>query len=159
MEIVLILDNIRSAENVGSILRTADAAGVREVFLVGITPSPIDRFGRVRKDIQKTALGAEKSVVWHSSKTIQEVALSLKAKNYHIYALEQSQKSVPYTSISFTKEGKCALIVGNETEGVSTEALTFADACVEIPMYGKKESLNVSVATGIALYAIRERAT
>lgn len=156
MELVLILENIRSAENVGSMLRTADSAGVSRVYLVGVTPAPIDRFGRDRKDIQKSALGAERSVPWESVSSIQDISERLQKEGFSLFALEQTTQSVSYTSAPKNALGKYALIVGSETDGVSKNALALASSILEIPMYGEKESLNVSVATGIALYALRE---
>lgn len=151
MKINLILDNIRSSENVGSIFRTADAVGVSRIFLVGITPSPIDRFGRENPKIKKASLGAEKNISWENAEDIEEVIKKLKKENYKIVSLEQSEKSIDYRDLKI--KGNIALIVGNEVEGVSSKALRDSDEIIEIKMKGKKESLNVSVATGIALFS------
>lgn len=153
-ETVLILENIRSAENVGSMFRTADAAGVSRVYLIGITPAPIDRFGRPRKDVAKSALGAEKSVPWESVSFAEyhEFLALLAVKGFQILALEQSGSSLDYKK--FKPKNKMALIVGSEVSGVSGDTLGAADAILEIPMRGEKESLNVAVATGIALYRL-----
>lgn len=149
---VLILDNIRSLHNVGSLFRTADATGVGKLYLVGVTPNPIDRFGRVQKEIAKTALGAELEIPWEHVDSILELIEKLKKENYIIVALEQDEKSVDYKEIP--KDKNIALILGAEVEGVSKEALTNSDYILELPMKGHKESLNVSVAGGVALYLL-----
>ncbi|MEK7567680.1 MAG: TrmH family RNA methyltransferase [Patescibacteria group bacterium] len=159
-EICLILDNIRSAENVGSIFRTSDAVGVSKIFLIGITPCPIDRFGRERKDIAKSALGAEKTIEWEYRKNAVQLLRELKKRKFLIIALEQDEKALDYKKISarggpaYGWKGRTALIIGNEVTGISKEILKMSDCVVEIPMKGKKESLNVSVATGVALYRL-----
>jgi len=153
--VCLILDNIRSVHNVGSIFRTADAAGVSMIYLVGTTPTPIDRFEKKRKDFIKTSLGAEDSVPWKYTKKISSTIKKLQSKGCVVLSLEQTPDSISYTKIqSKLKNKKIALIVGNEVGGVSKQALTLSDFCIEIPMKGVKESLNVSVSTGIALYRI-----
>jgi 23S rRNA (guanosine2251-2'-O)-methyltransferase len=149
-ETIVILNNLRSVHNVGSIFRTAEAAGVRQIFLVGTTPTPVDRFGRKRADLAKVALGAETMVSWEYRDTLDEVGDELRQRGVVIVAVEQSEGSVPYTE--FTSEGSVALVFGNEPAGLSQEELTLCDYVVEIPMYGEKESLNVSVAAGIVLF-------
>lgn len=157
MKPVLILDNIRSTHNVGSIFRTADAAGVGMIYLIGTTPTPTDRFGRKRKDVAKTSLGAEDTIPWKYGKTISPIITKLKKDGYTIISLEQSPKSVDYVTAAKLIKGKpLALILGNEVDGVSQKALIKSDYIVEIPMQGTKESLNVSVATGIALFRLLE---
>jgi len=151
-EIILILHNIRSTHNVGSILRTADGAGVSKVYLVGYTPAPTDKFGRANSKIAKVALGAEKSVLWEEVKSISSLLKKLKKEDVQIVALEQSEDSVDYRE--FKPQWPIALILGEETEGIPKAILKQCDATVEIPMKGDKESLNVSVATGIALFQI-----
>lgn len=151
---VLILDNIRSVENTGSIFRTADGLGVSKIFLVGTTPTPLDRFGRKRSDFAKVSLGAEESVEWEYKKEIKEVIDELKDQDFKIISLEQHPKASKLEAKSY-KLGSFALVVGNEVEGVSKEALEVSDEIVEISMQGKKESLNVSVATGIALFMLK----
>ncbi len=151
---ILVLDNIRSVENTGSIFRTADCLGVSKIILVGTTPAPIDRFGRKRKDFNKVSLGAEEFVEWEQVSLINETVNKLKKGGYKIIALEQDKRAIPLLA---TRRGagvrsKFVLIVGNEVEGVSKEILKMCDEIIEIPMRGKKESLNVSVATGIALF-------
>lgn len=151
---IAILENIRSVHNVGSIFRTADAAGIERVVLCGLTPKPIDRFKRVRDDFAKTALGAEKSVAWEYEQTAADAVRRLKEEGWRIVALEQTEKSKNVFESDATDKKKIALVVGNEVEGVSAGILEEADEIVEIPMRGAKESLNVSVAFGIAAYAL-----
>ncbi len=149
---ILILDNIRSVENTGSIFRTAEGLGVSKIYLVGITPAPLDRFGRERKDFAKVSLGAEKMVDWEYFKDAKDLIEDLKHQGFQIISLEQTRNALNMKE--FESEHNFALIVGNEVEGVSTELLKLSDAHVHIPMQGKKESLNVSVATGIALFML-----
>ena len=151
-ETILILHNIRSTHNVGSIFRTAECAGVSKIILCGYTPTPIDRFKRERSDIAKVALGAEKIIPWEYFETTEEAVKKLKEENFKIIALEQSQKSVDYKKVKLSEHS--ALIVGNEVEGISGDILNMCDIVTEIPMMGEKESLNVSVALGIALFRI-----
>lgn len=152
MKTYLILHNIRSVYNVGAIFRTADACGVSKIFLAGYTPAPIDRFGRARKDIQKSALGAEKNVEWEQVKNINELIEKLKKEKFQIVSVEQSKKSVDYKDFKLKKD--TAFVLGSETEGVPKEILTKSDKIIEIPMLGKKESLNVSVSAGVVLFRI-----
>ena len=149
-ETVVILHNIRSAHNVGSIFRTADAAGVSKIYLAGVTPTPIDRFGRTRKDIGKVALGAEQSMYWeHVSDTVP-LLQRLKGEGVQIVAVEQAPSAISYREF----EPRCptGFVFGNEVEGISEEIVRHSDAVVAIPMRGSKESLNVSVAAGIILF-------
>jgi 23S rRNA (guanosine2251-2'-O)-methyltransferase len=153
---ILILDNIRSTYNVGSIFRTADAVGVSEIYLCGVTPDPVDRFGRDRADIAKTALGAEKTVPWIHAKSTKDAITKIKIKNYNIVALEQSDNSEDYIKVSKKLDfDKTALVLGEETKGLSREVLSLVDVIAEIPMAGNKESLNVSVAAGVALFRFK----
>lgn len=146
----LILENIRSAYNVGAIFRTADGAGVSKLFLIGYTPAPVDRFGRVQSEIEKTSLGAIKEVAWEQVQDTESVLVRLKNEGVQLVAVEQSASSIPLKELQTSE--KVAFILGNEIDGVSSAALQLADAIVEIPMLGSKESLNVSVAAGIILY-------
>ena len=146
----VILHNIRSVHNVGAIFRTGDAAGVSKIFTTGYTPTPLDRFGRERKDFAKTALGSEKSVTHEHVSDIAELLQKLRAENVFLVAVEQSQKSVHYKKIQMRYP--CAFIFGNEVEGIEQEVLTPCDTIIELPMAGTKESLNVSVAVGIILF-------
>ncbi|MEI8130596.1 MAG: TrmH family RNA methyltransferase [bacterium] len=147
---VLILPDIRSTYNVGAIFRTADAVGVAKIYLVGITPAPLDRFGRVRSDIAKSALGAEQTVPWEQCARIAPLITRLKKVGYTIVAIEQSARSVDYKKVRVS--GPTAFILGNEVTGIPQSVLAKSDIIAEIPMQGMKESLNVSVATGIALF-------
>ena len=148
----LILHNIRSVHNVGSIFRTAEAASVDKVFLTGYTALPVDRFNRFRRDISKTALGAEKSVPWKGVKNISTLLGRLSKEGFEIVALEQSGRSLDYKS--YTVKDRTVFIVGNEVNGLSTTTLSKCDTVIEIPMLGEKESLNVSVACGIMLFRV-----
>lgn len=154
MEIIVVLPDIRSTHNVGSIFRTADAAGVKKVFLCGITPQPIDQFGRKRADISKVALGAEDYIPWEYMQSAVRLIGRLKKQGYTICAVEQSANSVPYRAFKAPKGAKIALIMGNEVEGLPKPILTRTDAILEIPMYGKKESLNVGVAFGVVVFGL-----
>jgi 23S rRNA (guanosine2251-2'-O)-methyltransferase len=154
-ELVLVLHNIRSVHNAGSILRTAECAGIRRVLLCGHTPTPIDRFGRKRADLGKVALGAEDAVVWSHVDTTEEAIRALQKEGAHVVALEQDANSIPYTS--FTHDGVVALVLGEEVHGIPKEILSLCDSIIEIPMHGKKESLNVSVATGVVVFRFIEK--
>lgn len=149
---ILILQDIRSAQNVGALFRTADAAGISELYLVGITPLPIDTFGRDNTAIAKTALGAEKTIPWQYHKTSASIITKLKKAGYMVIAIEQAEHSVDYKKVKTTKP--IAFILGNEVVGLPKRTLSRVDIVAEIPMKGGKESLNVSVAGGIALFRI-----
>jgi tRNA G18 (ribose-2'-O)-methylase SpoU len=136
---------------VGSVLRTADGAGITRVYLTGYTPAPIDRFGRKQSAIAKVALGAEDSVDWESAESISGVIEKLKKENIHIVAVEQSSGAIDYKK--FKMEKSTAFIFGNEVDGLSEDILNMSDTIIEIPMLGEKESLNVSVSVGIILFA------
>ena len=150
MEIYLVLHNIRSLHNVGAIFRTAEGLGVKKIYLTGYTPEPHDIFGKLRKDFTKTALGAEKYLEWEKVKNVFNLLRRLKKEKIQIIALEQSKSSVNIKK--FKPRGKFALILGNEVRGVPKSVLKKCDKIIEIPMRGIKESLNVAVATGIALF-------
>ena len=163
METYILLDNIRSDHNVGPIFRTAECAGVGKIYCVGTTPVPIDRFGRKRKDFAKVSLGAEELVSWErvNDGDISKIVKQLKKSGFKIVAVEQTGKSIDYSMFKKTHLDKkthsintkgVAYIFGNEVEGVSKELLKVADVAVEIPMKGKKESLNVAVAAGVILF-------
>ena len=149
---ILILPDIRSAINVGAIFRTADAVGIDKIFLVGCTPRPTDQFGRVQKDIAKSALGAETWIKWEYREKLLSLINSLKKEKYEIVALEQNKKSIDYRK--YKRPQKMAFILGEEVNGIDKNILEKCDKIIEIPMHGKKESLNVSVACGIALFRI-----
>jgi len=153
-QIIVILDNIRSTFNVGSIFRTADALGVNQLILGGTTPAPIDRFGRERADIAKVSLGAEKSVPWEYKENLLPMIKNFKKNGYQIIAIEQSEKSVDYKKVKLNKNNKIVFVMGAEVDGVNPAILKLADVIAEIPMLGQKESLNVSVSFGVALFRI-----
>lgn len=146
----VILENIRSAHNVGSIFRTADAACVSHIYLVGYTPCPVDRFGREQSEIKKTSLGASAYIPWEHCDDMSLLIKKLQAEQVEVVAIEQADRSVSLQS--FTETRATAYIFGNETEGVAPETLGLVDSVVAVPMYGRKESLNVSVCAGVVLY-------
>jgi len=143
------LNNIRSRENVGSIFRTSDAAGVSKIYLCGITPKP------PHPKITKTALGAEKYVPWEHHKICWRLLEKLRQKHFYILALENIKKAKDIFSF-VTKKSKIVLVLGSEVQGLSPKILQRADAIVKIPMKGRKESLNVAVAFGIAAYQLNK---
>ena len=147
---VVILHNIRSAENVGAMFRTCDAAGIKKIYLTGYTPAPIDRFGRKRKDIAKSALGAEEFVAWESKKGLPALIRRLRRENFQVIAIEQDKKSIDYRKVKLQKRN--AFIVGAEVTGVPKNILKTCDIIAEISIHGQKESLNVSVALGVVLF-------
>ena len=146
----VILEDIRSAYNVGAIFRTADGSGVAKVFLTGYTPEPIDRFGRQQPEIKKTSLGASETMPWEKVESLSEFIIQLKSEEVTVIAVEQVEGSVMLAD--FVEPEKVAYILGNEVDGVSKEACALADKIVELPMLGNKESLNVSVTAGIVMY-------
>lgn len=143
-EFYLILPNIRSCHNVGAMFRTADAFNVTKIYLVGYTPAP------PKPQIDKVSLGAEKWVPFEVKKSLPLLLKKLKKQGVKIYALEKTDNSVDISTVSFSD--KIALVVGNEVDGVPKEITDLCDVVVHIPMFGKKESLNVSIAAGIAMY-------
>lgn len=147
----VLLHNIRSAHNVGSIFRTCDAAGIVKLYLSGYTPTPIDRFGRPQKDIAKTALGAEIDVTWECAKNPNTIIRRLKKDGWSVVGVEQDKHSIDYRL--HTPAQRTLYIFGNEVRGISTQLRSACDELLEIPMQGKKESLNVSVAAGIILFS------
>lgn len=151
-----ILSNIRSAHNVGSMFRTADAAGLERLYLCGITPNPDDMLGSATKSLQKTALGAEKSVSWEKCARTADCIRRLKAAGYFICAVELTPSAIPYYEADCLKNNtdKLAFIVGHEVDGVPKVLLDKCDTVISIPMHGKKESLNVAVAFGIIAFEI-----
>ena len=151
MNTVVILDNIRSVHNVGSLFRTCEGAGVSKLYLCGVTPSPKDRFGRVRSDIAKVALGTENLVPCEEITDTQTCITKLKSEGYVIVAVEQDARSKDFKS--FVQKEKTAFVFGEETKGLSKEILDMCDEILEIPMQGEKESLNVSVSAGIILFS------
>jgi tRNA G18 (ribose-2'-O)-methylase SpoU len=146
--VILILDNLRSLSNIGSIFRTADAFIIEKILLTGITATPPHR------EIQKTALGATESVDWQYFGTTIEAVQRLKADGIKIFAVEQAEDSVMLDAFSFDFNSKCALIFGNEVKGVDEEAMQWVDGCIEIPQFGTKHSLNVSITAGIVIWEV-----
>ncbi len=154
MTVTLVLDNLRSVYNVGSIFRTANACGVSHIILCGTTPTPLDKKGEKRKDFAKVALGAEETVSWeYGEDTVASLKL-LKEEGCYIIAIEQDEKSVDYKEVSVEGKENVAFIIGPEVTGMSQEVLELSDVIAEIPMLGTKESLNVTIAMGVALYRI-----
>jgi len=153
-EVFILLHDIRSVHNVGSMWRTANAAGVTKIFLSGYTPLPIDRFGRERKDFAKVALNSQKTVAWEYIENPINLIKRLEKEGFHIVAIEQTKNSVDYKKVKIKKP--VLFLVGNEVEGIPQKLLNLADTVAEIPMRGDKESLNVSVAFGIALFRMLE---
>ena len=160
---VVILDNIRSVYNVGSIFRTSDALGVDKIYLCGCTPTPTDRFGRARNDLAKVALGAEKNIDWEYCTDTREIIKKLKTPRrgsghedrFQIIAVEQDKKSVNYKKVKVRYP--IAIVMGNEVGGIDKKTLALCDVIAEIPMVGNKESLNVSVSFGIVAYGILDK--
>jgi tRNA G18 (ribose-2'-O)-methylase SpoU len=149
-QISIILPDIRSVINVGSIFRTADAAGVNHIYLTGYTPGPLDRFERPRKDFRKSALGAEESVDWSRVENTIELISDLQKKGVLVVAIEQHSDSVNYKDVPADRS--IAFVFGNEVDGVEDSVLAACDMVAEIPMHGTKESLNVAVSVGVVLY-------
>ena len=160
-EIVLIAHNLRSCHNIGSLLRTADGLAVTKVWLTGYTPYPLSRSdprmphiaNKIDTQIRKTALGAEKSIKWEHADSIEAVVELLKTEGFTIAALEQHDTSVPLHN--YKAPQKIAIILGREVEGMEMEVIELTDICLEIPMLGKKESLNVVQAAAMAMYHMR----
>lgn len=153
-ECVLVLHNIRSAHNVGSMFRTADGAGVARIILSGYTPGPTDPRGKERQPFIKVSLGAEKIVPYSRGKVLSTTLKKLKREGYTIIALEQNKNSTSLFDYSPAKNEKLAVVMGNEVRGINKQSLKHADHILHIPMQGKKESLNVGVACGIALFTL-----
>lgn len=146
----VILHNIRSAHNVGAIFRTSEGAGVEKIFLTGYTPQPIDRFGRVVPEIVKTSLGASELVSWEAVDDIHNIINRLKTEGVQVVAVELGSDAV--SLYSFTPVQDVAYVFGNEVTGLAIEVIAAADVTLEIPMRGKKESLNVATTAGVVLF-------
>ena len=151
---VAILDNLRSVYNVGSIFRTANAAGIEKIYLCGTTPTPLDKKGIARKDFAKVALGAESTIVWEYAETTGMVLQKLKDEGFYIIAFEQDETSVDYKTILVAEKKDIGFVIGPEVQGMSQVDLAVCDVVAEIPMLGTKESLNVTIAFGIGVYRI-----
>ncbi len=151
MPVAVVLDNVRSMHNVGSVFRTADAFLVSAIWLCGYTPQPPHR------DIRKTALGATETVEWHYAATTLEAIAALREKGFRPFAVEQVENSIPLHEFSSRHTGKLALVFGNEVGGVGAHVLEQCEGSLEIPQYGMKHSLNISVAAGIVLWELAGR--
>ena len=151
-DVYVLLHNIRSTHNVGSIFRTSDALGVDKIYMSGFTPTPIDKFNRPRKDVSKVSLGAEKSVDWEYITDPKKLIKKLQKKGVEIVGIEQSSQSIDYKKVKTKKS--VLFVMGDEVEGIEQSILSMCDMVAEIPMRGNKESLNVSVAFGVALFRI-----
>lgn len=146
--VVIVLDNIRSQNNVGSVFRTSDAFRIEKIFLCGITSTPENR------EVHKTALGAEDAVSWEYQKDTLAVVQQLKATGYQIFSVEQAENSISLENFNIDPNQKYALIFGNEVKGVQQEVIDFSDGCIEIPQFGTKHSFNIAVTAGIVLWQI-----
>lgn len=143
---VIILDNIRSLNNIGSIFRTADAFLIEKIYLCGITAKP------PQKDIHKTALGATESVDWEYCESVEEVMVRLKSKGYLLIAVEQAENATMLNDFKLDAENKYALVFGNEVKGVAQKVVDGCDVVLEIPQFGTKHSLNISVSAGVVVW-------
>lgn len=151
LPLVVVLDNVRSMNNIGSVFRTGDAFRIECLHLCGISAQP------PHKDIHKTALGAENSVEWkYFTNTIDSV-VELKSRGYKIIAIEQATESISISEYIFSRENKYAVIFGNEINGVDQEIIDICDDCIEIPQFGTKHSLNISVSAGIIIWEILKK--
>jgi len=148
MPVVVVLDNIRSMHNVGSVFRTADAFLLRGIYLCGYTPQPPHR------DIHKTALGATETVNWNYTATTVEAVQQLKEDGYKVFAIEQVQDSISLNQFNMNQHEPVAVVFGNEVTGVDEQVIKLCDGCIEIPQLGMKHSLNISVAAGIVLWEL-----
>lgn len=146
LPMVVVLDNVRSCHNIGSVFRTSDALLIEKIYLCGISSTPPD------KEIRKTALGAENTVDWEYHVSTLELILSLKECGYTIIAVEQVEKSISLTDYHPSENNKLALIFGNEVKGVQQDVVSQCDLALEIPQFGTKHSFNISVSVGIVLW-------
>lgn len=151
LPLVVVLDNVRSMYNVGSVFRTADAFRIEKICLCGITSTP------PHSEIHKTALGAEMSVDWQSYADAVQAVKDLKEQGYYVYSIEQVEGSVKLPELKLEKDTKYAVVLGNEVKGVDQEVVDISDGCIEIPQYGTKHSLNVSVTAGIIMWSFLEK--
>lgn len=149
--IIIILDDIRSLHNIGSVFRTSDAFLVEKIYLCGITAIPPN------KEIHKTALGATETVTWEYQKDVLSVIENLKKENITVYAIEQVENAIFLNDFKVENDKKYALVFGNEVFGVSQEAIQICDGTIEIPQLGTKHSLNISVTTGIVVWDLFQK--
>lgn len=146
LNLIVVLDNVRSLNNIGSVFRSSDAFIVESICLCGITATPPNA------EIHKTALGAENSMNWIYYETTEEALTALKQQGYYIYAIEQAKNSVMLDELELDRNRKYAIVLGNEVKGVSQQVVDMCNSCIEIPQFGTKHSLNVSVAGGIVIW-------
>lgn len=146
--IIIVLENIRSAYNVGSVFRTSDAFLVEAIYIIGYSARP------PHKEIKKTALGAEETVTWKYFKTTVEAIEELRAGGFNVYAAEQAEGSYKLNAISFDPSEKIAVVFGNEVTGVEQSTIALCDGCLEIPQLGMKHSLNIATAVGVVLWEL-----
>ena len=146
--IIVVLENIRSAYNVGSVFRTSDAFLIEAIYIIGYSAKP------PHKEIKKTALGAEETVTWEYFKTSAEAINELKIRKYKVYAVEQAEESYKLHSANFRQNEKIAVVFGNEVTGVEQTTIHLCDGCIEIPQLGMKHSLNIATAAGIVLWEL-----
>ena len=149
--VIAVLENIRSAYNVGSVFRTADAFLLKAIYITGYTCTP------PHKEIKKTALGAEDTVEWKHFANAAEAIISLKEQGYKVYAVEQVVNSIALQNLNFNVKEKVAFIFGNEVSGVEVSTIALCDGCVEIPQFGTKHSLNIATAAGVVLWEATKR--
>jgi 23S rRNA (guanosine2251-2'-O)-methyltransferase len=147
-QVIVVLENIRSAYNVGSVFRTSDAFLIDAVYIIGYSAKP------PHKEIKKTALGAEETVAWHYFKTSEQAIEALRQKNYQVFAVEQAEGSLKLQSLEFLPDKKVAVIFGNEVTGVEQATIQQCDGCIEIPQLGMKHSLNIATAAGVVLWEL-----
>jgi 23S rRNA (guanosine2251-2'-O)-methyltransferase len=146
--IIVVLENIRSAYNVGSVFRTADAFLIEAIYIIGYSAKP------PHKEIKKTALGAEETVEWKYFKTSEEAIAELRLNGYKVYAVEQAENSYKLHAAGFRQNEKLAVIFGNEVTGVEQNTIQATDGCIEIPQFGMKHSLNIATAAGVVLWEL-----
>jgi len=146
--IIVVLENIRSAYNVGSVFRTSDAFLIEAIYIIGYSAKP------PHKEIKKTALGAEETVTWKYFRTSADAIDELKTKKYKVYAVEQAEESYKLHSANFRQNEKIAVVFGNEVTGVEQTTIHLCDGCIEIPQLGMKHSLNIATAAGIVLWEL-----
>lgn len=149
--IIVVLDDIRSLHNIGSVFRTSDAFLIEKIYLCGITAVPPN------KEIHKTALGATETVTWEYAEDVLEVIAKLKEEKTKVYAIEQTEKAIMLNDFAITANEKYALIFGNEVKGVSQKAINLSDGVIEIPQLGSKHSLNISVSAGIVIWDLFQK--
>jgi tRNA G18 (ribose-2'-O)-methylase SpoU len=146
--VIVVLENIRSAYNVGSVFRTSDAFLVEAIYIIGYSAKP------PHKEIKKTALGAEETVAWKYFKTTAEAIEELRQLGYNVYAAEQAEGSYKLNAVSIEPEEKMAVVFGNEVTGVEQSTILLCDGCIEIPQLGMKHSLNIATAAGVVLWEL-----